>query len=237
MNSFDIRNASLYQLFERNRRLREAFPPGSSESVKLAELQRWQTRRLDLTYKDLKDRERYRKGVEFFLTQLYGEGDFTPRDMQLQRAYPIMQRMLPQPALHTLRMAAQLEVLSQDLDQQMVQLIGADTPVDGDSYADAYRRSDREQDRRWQIQLLLEAGRDLDKLVHYPLIYALIRMAHGPAHMAGFGSLHDFLEDGFGAFKAMGSAMDFLHCIEKREQIIMQRILESDPDPFRLSWD
>ncbi len=237
MSSFDIRNASLYQLFERNRQLREALPPGSSESVKLAELQRWQTRRLDLTYKDLKDRERYRKGVEFFLTQLYGEGDFTPRDMQLQRAYPIMQRMLPQPALHTLRMAAQLEVLSQDLDQQMVQLIGTATPVDGDSYADAYRRSDREQDRRWQIQLLLEAGRDLDKLVHYPLIYALIRMAHGPAHMAGFGSLHDFLEDGFGAFKAMGSAMDFLQCIEKREQIIMQRILESDPDPFRLSWD
>ena len=73
MSSFDIRNASLYQLFERNRRLREVFPAGSSESVKLAELQRWQTRRLDLTYKDLKDRERYRKGVEFFLTQLYGD--------------------------------------------------------------------------------------------------------------------------------------------------------------------
>lgn len=237
MSSFDIRNASLYELFDRNRQLRATFPAGSPESLKLAELQRWQTHRLDRTYQDLKDRERYRKGVEFFLTQLYGEGDFTPRDMQLQRAYPIMQRMLPRPALHTLRMAAQLEVLSQDLDQQMIQLLGPDAEVNEQTYADAYRRSGREKDRRWQIELLLEAGRDLDRLVHYPLIYGLIRMAHGPAHMAGFGSLHDFLEDGFGAFKAMGSAMDFLKSIEKREQIIMLRILESDPDPFRLSWD
>jgi len=237
MSSFDIRNASLYELFERNRELRATFPADSAESRTLAELQRWQTIRLDLTYQDLKDRERYRKGVEFFLTQLYGEGDFTPRDMQLQRAYPIMQRMLPRPALHTLRMAGQLEVLSQDLDQQMVQLLGPGAEVNDQTYADAYRRSGRKKDRQWQIQLLLEAGRDLDKLVHYPLIYGLIRMAHGPAHMAGFGSLHDFLENGFGAFKAMGSAMDFLQCIEKREQIIMLRILESDPDPFRLSWD
>lgn len=237
MSSFDIRNASLYQLFERNSQLRASFAADPVAQAKLNELQRWQTTRLDRTYQDLRDRERYRKGVEFFLTQLYGEGDFTPRDMQLQRAYPIMQRMLPQPALHTLRMAAQLEVLSQELDQQMVRLIGPDSEVNDQSYADAYRRSAREKDRGWQIQLLLEAGRDLDKLVHYPLIYGLIRIAHGPAHLAGFGSLHDFLEDGFTAFKAMGSAMDFLHSIEKREQIIMLRILESDPDPFRLDWD
>ena len=237
MSSFDIRNASLYQLFERNSQLRASFAADPKAQAKLNELQRWQTNRLDRTYQDLRDRERYRKGVEFFLTQLYGEGDFTPRDMQLQRAYPIMQRMLPQSALHTLRMAAQLEVLSQELDQQMVRLIGPDSEVNDQSYADAYRRSAREKDRGWQIQLLLEAGRDLDKLVHYPLIYGLIRIAHGPAHLAGFGSLHDFLEDGFTAFKAMGSAMDFLRSIEKREQIIMLRILESDPDPFRLEWD
>jgi hypothetical protein len=30
--------------------------------------------------------------------------------------------------------------------------------------------------------------------------------------------------------------MDFLHSIEQREHVIMQRILNSDPDPFRLQW-
>jgi hypothetical protein len=236
MSSFDIRNASLYELLERNRVLRRQFEPGSPEQAKLDELKRWQTRRLDRTYQDLRDRERYRRGVEFFLSQLYGEGDFAPRDMQLQRAYPIMQRMLPEAALHTLRMAAQLEVLSQDLDAQMVRIIGPDATVDENIYAQAYRASNRESDRHWQIQLLLEAGRDLDRLVQYPFIYGLIKMAHGPAHMAGFGTLHDFLEDGFTAFKAMGGAMDFLHSIEQREHVIMQRILNADPDPFRLQW-
>ena len=236
MSSFNLRIASLYELLERNRVLRRQFAVGSPEQTKLAELKRWQTRRLDRTYNDLRDRERYRRGVEFFLNQLYGEGDFAPRDLQLQRAYPIMNRMLPEAALHTLRMAAQLEVLSQELDAQMVGLIGLDTPVDEHSYAAAYRASQRGSDRRWQIQLLLAAGRDLDQLVHYPLIYGLIRMAHGPAHMAGFGSLHDFLEDGFAAFKAMGSAIDFLHAINEREHLIMQRILAADPDPFRLQW-
>jgi len=236
MSSFNLRIASLYELLERNRVLRGQFAVGSPEQAKLEELKRWQTRRLDRTYNDLRDRERYRRGVEFFLTQLYGEGDFAPRDLQLQRAYPIMNRMLPEAALHTLRMAAQLEVLSQELDAQLVGLIGLDSPVDEHSYAEAYRASNRGSDRRWQIQLLLAAGRDLDRLVHYPLIYGLIRMAHGPAHMAGFGSLHDFLEDGFAAFKAMGGAIDFLHAIDEREHIIMQRILAADPDPFRLQW-
>lgn len=236
MSSFNLRTASLYELLERNRVLRGLYAPDSAEQAKLDELKRWQTRRLDRTYSDLRDRERYRRGVEFFLNQLYGEGDFAPRDLQLQRAYPIMQRMLPRAALHTLRMAAQLEVLSQELDAQMVTLIGLETPVDEHSYAQAYRASERATDRRWQIQLLLEAGRDLDRLVHYPLIYGLIRMAHGPAHMAGFGTLHDFLENGFAAFKAMGSAIDFLKTIDDRERLIMQRLLDSDPDPFRLQW-
>ncbi len=236
MSSFNLRTASLYELLERNRVLRGLYAPDSAEQAKLDELKRWQTRRLDRTYSDLRDRERYRRGVEFFLNQLYGEGDFAPRDLQLQRAYPIMQRMLPRAALHTLRMAAQLEVLSQELDAQMVDLIGLETPVDEHSYAQAYRASERATDRRWQIQLLLEAGRDLDRLVHYPLIYGLIRMAHGPAHMAGFGTLHDFLENGFTAFKAMGSAIDFLKTIDDRERLIMQRLLDSDPDPFRLQW-
>lgn len=237
MAGFDIRNASLYQLLERNSLMRGEFPTGSPGWKKLQELKRWQTGRLDRTYKDLRDRERYRQGVEFFLSDLYGEGDFAPRDMQLQRAYPIMQRMLPEAALHTLRMAVQLEVLSQDLDAAMVRQLGAETAVDAQSYAHAYRLCDRESDRRWQIQLLLEAGRDLDRLVRYPLIYGLIRMAHGPAHLAGFGTLHDFLENGFKAFKAMGTAIEFLRMIERREHVILRRLMENDPDPFRLEWD
>ena len=67
------------------------------------------------------------------------------------------------------------------------------------------------------------------------MIYTLIRMAHGPAHLAGFGALHDFLEDGFRAFRAMHGAEEFLQAIEDRETRIMERIFAGDPAPFRLT--
>ena len=80
-------------------------------------------------------------------------------------------------------------------------------------------------------------GRDLERLVKLPMIYTLIRMAHGPAHLAGFGALHDFLEDGFRAFRAMRGAEEFLQAIEDRETRIMERIFAEHPQPFRLAED
>lgn len=234
MSGFDPRIAPLDALLERNRELRVRFAESSPEQLQLRRLQKWQSGRLQRTYHDLKDRERYRAGVEFFLDELYGDGNFIPRDLQLQRAYPIMQRMLPAPALETLSMAVQLEVLSQELDGDMVISLGSQSLIDERSYAQAYRKTGRREDRSRQIFLLVAAGRDLDRLVKYPLIYGLIRMAHGPAHLAGFGTLHDFLEGGFKAFRAMGGAADFLAAIEHRETRIMERLFAAQEDPFRV---
>jgi len=232
MSGFDPRIAPLDALLERNRELRVRFAESSPEQLQLRRLQKWQSGRLQRTYHDLKDRERYRAGVEFFLDELYGDSNFIPRDLQLQRAYPIMQRMLPAPALETLGMAVQLEVLSQELDGDMVISLGSQSLIDERSYAEAYRKTGRREDRSRQIFLLVAAGRDLDRLVKYPLIYGLIRMAHGPAHLAGFGTLHDFLEGGFKAFRAMGGATDFLAAIEHRETRIMERLFAAQEDPF-----
>jgi len=234
MNGYDSRKDPLDALLERNRELRVRFAETSPEHLQLKRLQAWQSQRLKGTYHDLKDRERYRAGVEFFLDELYGDSNLLPRDVQLQRAYPIMQRMLPAPALETLSMAVQLEVLSQELDGDMVLSLGSQSLIDERSYAEAYRKTGRKQDRRRQIHLLVAAGRDLDRLVKYPLIYGLIRMAHGPAHLAGFGTLHDFLEGGFKAFRAMGGANDFLAAIEQRETRIMEQLFSAQQDPFRV---
>ena len=40
----------------------------------------------------------------------------------------------------------------------------------------------------------------------------------GPAHLAGLGDLHAFLEHGFDAFRRMGDASIFLDYIETRER-------------------
>ena len=228
---------SLDELLVRNRSLRAQFSDDPGLQEELQALQRWQAGRLERTYADLQERERYRPGVEFFLEELYTDKDYLPRDTQLERASPILKRMLPSQAQESMRMAVQLEVLSQELDGEMTRALGAETAIDGQSYAEAYRQVGRRDDRERQIGFILEAGRDLERLVKLPMIYTLIRMAHGPAHLAGFGALHDFLEDGFRAFRAMGGAEEFLQTIEDRETRIMERIFAEHPQPYRLSDD
>ncbi len=225
---------NLNELLVRNRELRGQFRDEPGLQEELQELQRWQAARLERTYADLQERERYRPGVEFFLEELYTDKDYLPRDVQLERASPLLRRMLPSQAQESMRMAVQLEVLSQELDGEMVRALGAGTTIDERSYAEAYRRVGRREDRERQIELILEAGRDLERLVKMPMIYTLVRMAHGPAHLAGFGALHDFLEDGFRAFRAMGGAGEFLQAIEDRETRIMERIYEGHERPFSL---
>lgn len=234
MDETDLGTLNLNELLVRNRRLRGQFSDDAAMFERLQALQRWQAARLERTYADLQGRERYRPGVEFFLHELYTDQDFLPRDVQLERASPILRRMLPPQAQESLRMALQLEVLSQELDGEMTRSLAGAGDIDEHSYAEAYRRVGRRADRERQISYIIAAGRDLEKLVRTPLIYTLIRMARGPAHLAGFGALHDFLEDGFRAFRAMGGAGEFLDAIENRETRIMENIFAGKPDPFRL---
>ncbi|WP_405238762.1 FFLEELY motif protein [Lentisalinibacter orientalis] len=237
MSGEEISRMSLDELLVRNRSLRAQFSDDPGLQEELQALQRWQAGRLERTYADLQERERYRPGVEFFLEELYTDKDYLPRDTQLERASPILKRMLPAQAQESMRMAVQLEVLSQELDGEMTRALGAGTMIDEQSYAEAYRTVGRRDDRERQIGFILEAGRDLERLVKLPMIYTLIRMAHGPAHLAGFGALHDFLEDGFRAFRAMDGAEEFLQAIEDRETRIMERIFAEHPQPFRLADD
>ena len=48
-----------------------------------------------------------------------------------------------------------------------------------------------------------------------------IRLARGPAHAAGYGQLHDFLERGYHAFRKMDGADEFLATIDRRERALM----------------
>jgi hypothetical protein len=69
--------------------------------------------------------------------------------------------------------------------------------------------------------------------VRHPMIGALLRAAGPAARMAGFGAIHEFLSDGFRAFRRIGGASVFLELIDRRERVIMQRLFAGEPDPFR----
>jgi hypothetical protein len=86
--------------------------------------------------------------------------------------------------------------------------------------------------RQRQIFLIVEIGHALDDFVRKPLIRTALAMMRGPAHLAGFGVLHDFLERGFNAFHKMGGADEFLETIRKRETAIHDAIAGGSNSPF-----
>jgi hypothetical protein len=90
----------------------------------------------------------------------------------------------------------------------------------------------RGEDRERQIQLIDEVGTALDIYVRKPLIRSALVMMRKPAHLAGFGALHDFLDRGFAAFRNMHGAQEFLATVRARESDLMNRILAGDNAPF-----
>ncbi len=197
----------------------------------LRKLRAWQAGRLARTYEDLLTDERCGEAVEFFLTDLYGPQDFSRRDGDLLRVWSRFKRVLPDSALEVLQRALTLQLLSEELDQAMAKHMGAG-PVTGTSYSAAYREVGRADARRRQIDLLIDVGEDLDRLVRRSWIATALRIAHGPAHAAGFGALQDFLERGFAGFSRMRGAKRLLDAIRQRETRLMEALFSGSVDPF-----
>jgi hypothetical protein len=191
-------------------------------------LKEWQAARLARSYADLLASERYKPAAEFFLSDLYGPKDFRTRDEELARVVPVMVHMLPAKALLTLLEAVKMDTLSESLDTDMVLALRKahrEGDIDLPAYVAAYRACGRRADREQQIALIDKIGKTLDRLTRMPLIRVSLRLMHGPAHLAGLGELHSFLQRGFDAFSFMNGADEFLAIVTARETALMRQWL------------
>ena len=222
--------ASLKRHLEQLRRLRgreaqEGSPP------RLVEVKAWQAARLARTYADLAADPRYRQATAFFLNDLYGTKDFSHRDEALLRIYPVLVRTLPDSAVESAALAIEVDALSEELDRRLAARLGTQA-LDETSYAKAYRESSTRAERMRQIDLVDDVGRQLDRLVVKPLVYATLKLMRRPARLAGMEDLQSFLERGFEAFRHMGGAEHFLETIGAREKGILSRLFSGHPTPF-----
>ena len=193
----------------------------------------WQALRLGQTYADLEAQPRYAAAIEFFETDLYGGADFSRRDADVARVVPILARTLPERAIATIARAMELNVLSQELDRALLaRLPVADARFTVAEYCRAYRLMGNRAGRERQIQLTVEIGAALDRLVKRPLLRAALVMMRQPAKLAGMVALHDFLDRGFIAFRSMNGASEFLATILARESALMNSIFDGAVAPF-----
>lgn len=221
------------------RRLRDPQQEPRNRSKRLPELKRWQADRLERTFADLSARPNYAAASRFFLDDLYGEHDVSWRDRDVQRMLPTLRAWLPESVMLTVADALELDQLTHCLDLELAGQLEALLPrnrrLDEAAYAEAYRRAGDRERRSRQIDLLIEVGQELEKIVKKPLVFTMLRVARGPAKAAGLGKLQAFLERGFSAFRTMGSADDFLAAIERREREAMRRLFAHEADPFAVA--
>ena len=214
-------------------RLKALRGPGTNgETVdRVAALKRWQTGRLMRTYADLNANPRYRDATDFFVKDLYGPKDFSKRDASLLKIVPVMARVLPAKAVEAAALSVEVEALSEELDRRLAATL-PEGEITDESYANAYRQSATPAERDHQIQLIVDVGHRLDALVHWPFVQQTLKLMRSPARLAGMSDLQDFLERGFHAFKAMGTADEFLATVEARERRILNRLFSGEPQPF-----
>ncbi|GAB4581067.1 MAG: hypothetical protein Fur0022_38140 [Anaerolineales bacterium] len=208
-----------------------------SPAIKL--LRTFQSERLARTHADLLASPRYGPACRFFLTDIYAPRDFSQRDHDAETLYKLMNRFLPEDLLYPLALVLKLNHMTHDLDERLAEALvtrlGVTDTITPEQYAEAYRICDNYQEREKQIDMLLEIGARVDKLVKSPLTAPTLTMAKLPAKTAGWDELHNFLERGYQAFKHMNGSDYFLKTITTREKEILHRIFSAHPDPFHLA--
>jgi len=202
----------------------------------LPELRRWQAQRLETSFdRFLRDPAR-RPAAQFFLNEVYNDADFSRRDADIARVLPMMQRLLPVGLLATVADAIELGLLTHALDLRMARVLQQTAPkrrkLDAALYAQAYRDSGLRRLRHHQVDLLVRVGLGLGHTLRLPGVAILLKLAGGPAKVAGLTELQGFLERGFAAFAQLGDVRHFIDEIERDEHDLVQRLLDGHPDPF-----
>ena len=134
-------------------------------------------------------------------------------------------------AMNAMDDALSLNALSFDLDMAMAQYLQSHfpgEPINRNNYALAYRNVGRIEDRKHQIDIISHLGDQLADVIKIRGIGMLISLSRRPAKLAGLLALHEFLERGFDAFKAIGDVQSFIDPVLVREKAIMQLLLSDD---------
>ena len=199
-------------------------------------VRRWQAARLSRSFEAFMADSKRRGAAEFFLTDLYGDQDFSRRDADIARVVPKMQRLLPQTLLETLADAIELGALTHAFDLRIAEtlqrLAPRRTTLDDELYGRAYREVGMPRLRAHQIDLIVVAGYGLGHALRTRGVSTLLAVLRGPARAAGLGELQSFLERGFGAYAKLDDVGAFIADIERSEREVSRRLFAGHPRPF-----
>ena len=179
----------------------------------------WQMAYLLTFFCDLHEKPGYGDAIDFTISDLAGAG-IVDRDRDLERAAPAITRMLPIKALETIAAAAKLNARVLEINLGIFGHLQVDGELPAEiavhAYCTACRKASSLDECVGLVHLATSLGGTLKTLVRVPLLGAMLRAMRGPAHAAGFGALHQFLENGYTKFRAIPDIDHFLSEIDTR---------------------
>lgn len=196
-------------------------------------VKRLQSQRFAGTYSDLLQGGQFQAAAQFFLEELYSDGDYAERDAQFARIAGAVQKLFPAQVAATAVSLAELHQVTEQLDHAMG-LAWRETPAqatDAARYVQAWRAVGQRQEREAQLRVVLGIGREMTRFTRTPGLRMMLRMMRGPAAAAGLSSLQHFLETGFDTFAGMSrvrnGAETFLSVVEERESALISQLFDA----------
>ena len=188
-------------------------------------VQKWQTLRMQATHQALLNDPLHAPALQFFVEQIYGPQNFSQRDADIIRVVPKMHKYMPNKALSSLASALRLQALSFELDYAVAikfveQATSEFIVIDRQSYAQAYLAGDNLSLRQEQIALLNTLGINLREAVAVKGVTMMLALSKHPAKVKGLFTLHQFLQNGFKAFKKIPNSELFMQNIVTKEQCL-----------------
>jgi len=187
----------------------------------------WQMAYLLTFFIDLHERPGYAEAIDFTMSDLAGVR-ISRRDRDLERASPVITRMLPRKALETIAAAAKLNARVLEVNLGIFRHLQIDGELPAEiserAYCVACREASSLDECLGLVHLATNLGGTLKTLIKVPLLGAMLRAMRGPAHATGFGVLQDFLESGYTKFKEIPDIDHFLSEIEARMTEVFEMI-------------
>jgi hypothetical protein len=199
---------------------------GEFEALKKS-LQSFQLERIKNTYKDLSQSDEYGGLADFFFTDIYGPHDFEYRNQSIKRIFNRSHHFLRHDIVEAISQVIKLNDMSDTLDTQMVskmQELGIPVDFDFDEYTQAYRACDNYEERKDQINLLVDATKKMHKLSRMWLIGTSLAALKSFSELLGLGKIMNFLIRGYRVFHKVKNIKPFTDTILTREMELNDRL-------------
>ncbi|WP_367106827.1 hypothetical protein [uncultured Psychrobacter sp.] len=198
----------------------------------LNEVQAWQRARIQKTHAALFEQPKNKPMADYFVTQLYGGGEFKLLAKQLERILPKakkLERLASENVLQTGSMAIQAAILAIELDMHLAQwLIEHDLDVNEENMLTAYNAVDEADARRTQINNLKDVCYRTDKYLNSFVLRKAFSFSKGTAYKHNYQPLYDFIEAGFSAMKPLKSVSGFIEPFCERELKIIDQVHDAN---------